>query len=83
MVRGLRIVLSACLAGLALAASAQAAGLKAGVAKVEITPPVGEKMWGYSARKEPAKGVLDPLYARVLVLEVGEKKLSLVVLDFH
>lgn len=81
MLRGLKIMLVAWLAGLALAASAQAAGLKAGVAKVEITPPVGEKMWGYAARKEPAKGVLDPLYARVLVLEAGEKKLGLVVLD--
>ena len=81
MLRGLKIMLVAWLAGLALAASAQAAGLKAGVAKVEITPPLGEKMWGYAARKDPAKGVLDPLYARVLVLEAGEKKLGLVVLD--
>jgi len=81
MLRGLKIMLVALLAGLALAASAQAAGLKAGVAKVEITPPLGEKMWGYAARKDPAKGVLDPLYARVLVLEAGEKKLGLVVLD--
>jgi neutral ceramidase len=81
MLRAMRTALAGCLAGLALTASARAAGLKAGVAKVEITPPVGEKMWGYSARKEPAQGVLDPLYARVLVIEAGEKKLGLVVLD--
>lgn len=81
MPRELRMTLAVGLAGLAVVASAQAAGLKAGVAKVEITPPLGEKMWGYAARKEPAKGVLDPLYARVLVLEAGEKKLGLVVLD--
>jgi neutral ceramidase len=58
-----------------------AASLKAGVAKVDITPPVGIRMWGYSDRKGPATGVLDPLYARVLVLEAGDKRLALVALD--
>lgn len=55
--------------------------LKAGVAKVDITPPAGEKMWGYFDRLTPAQGTLDPLYARVLVLESGEKRLALVDLD--
>ncbi len=58
------------------------ASMKAGVAEVEITPPIGLPMWGYAARKDPARGVLDPLYARVLVLESGLKRLALVVLDF-
>src|SRR5437879_2932026 len=57
------------------------ASLKAGVAKVDITPPVGLRMWGYGNRKGAATGVLDPLYARVLVLEAGEKRLALVALD--
>lgn len=57
------------------------AALKAGVAKVDITPPAGQRMWGYAARKGPAEGVLDPLWARVLVLEAGEKRLALVALD--
>jgi hypothetical protein len=57
------------------------APLKAGVAKVDITPPAGERMWGYFDRLAPNQGTLDPLYARVLVLEVGEKRLALVVLD--
>lgn len=57
------------------------ASLKAGVAKVDITPPVGQPMWGYAARLSPATGTLDPLFARVLVLEVGEKRLALVALD--
>lgn len=61
--------------------SLQAATLKAGVAKADITPPPGEKMWGYFDRLTPATGRLDSLYARVLVLEVGEKRVALVDLD--
>src|SRR5260370_796913 len=55
--------------------------LKADVPKVYITPPVGLRMWVYENRKGPATGVLDPLYARVLVLEGGEKRWALVALD--
>jgi neutral ceramidase len=64
-----------------LAAPAWCATLKAGVAKVEITPPPGIPMWGYSNRKGPATGTLDPLYARVLVLEAGTWRLALVTVD--
>ncbi|MGA2629871.1 MAG: neutral/alkaline non-lysosomal ceramidase N-terminal domain-containing protein [Terriglobia bacterium] len=64
-----------------MASSAPAAGLKAGVVRVDITPPAGQLLWGYAARTTPAQGMLDPLYARVLVLEAGEKRLALVVLD--
>jgi neutral ceramidase len=53
--------------------------LKAGVAKVDITPPIGLPMWGYDLRM--STGTLDPLYARVLVLESGEKSLAIVALD--
>jgi neutral ceramidase len=55
--------------------------LKAGAAKVDITPPPGLPMWGYSARLSASTGTLDPLYARVLVVESGEKRLALVTLD--
>ena len=61
--------------------SAKSAPLKAGVAKVDITPPTGVLMWGYFDRLTPSKATLDPLYARVLVLEVGETRLALVALD--
>jgi neutral ceramidase len=54
---------------------------KAGAAKVDITPAAGLPMWGYSARSSNATGTLDPLYARVLVLESGEMRLALVALD--
>ena len=58
-----------------------AAEMKAGVAKVEITPPLGVQMWGYFDRLKGAEGILDPLYARVLVLETGGKRLAYVDLD--
>jgi neutral ceramidase len=55
--------------------------LKAGVAKVDITPPSGERLWGYADRTGAATGVLDPLWARALVLESEEKRLALVSVD--
>jgi len=79
--RMLKGVCMFCLLVLALPLSLAGAGLKAGVAKVEITPPTGLRMYGFSSRKGGATGVLDPLMARVLVLEAGEKRLALVVLD--
>ena len=54
------------------------AGFKAGVAKVDITPPPGLPMYGYFDRTQLSKGTLDPLYARVLVLEVERKRLAMV-----
>src|SRR5271165_1285345 len=61
------------------------AALRAGVARVDITPPAGEQMWGFEDRHQPATGTLDPLYARVLVLEAGPegapRRLALVTLD--
>jgi len=62
-----------------------AATLRAGVARTDITPPAGEQMWGYEDRHQPATGMLDSLYARVLVLEAGtdntSRRLALVTLD--
>jgi neutral ceramidase len=42
---------------------------------------LGERLWGYAGRAGVATGILDPLWARVLVLEAGEKRLVLVALD--
>ncbi len=55
--------------------------LRAGVADVDITPPPGQMMWGYSNRPQPATGTLDPLMARVLVLESGDSRAAIVTLD--
>jgi hypothetical protein len=72
---------SCLLLALALPAGAVAAGLEAGVATVDITPATGIGMYGFANRKGGATGVLDPLMARVLVLEAGEKRLALVAMD--
>jgi neutral ceramidase len=66
---------------LALAGPAQGGPLKAGVAKVDITPPPGLPLWGFEDRKAPATGARDPLYARVLVLETAGTRIALVALD--
>ena len=69
---------------LASSANARAATLKAAVAKVDITPPAGLAMYGFFDRIKDEKlstGTLDPLYARVLVLEAGQRRLALVTLD--
>ncbi len=59
----------------------QAEELKAGAARVEITPPVGHQLWGLASRVGPSTGVLDPLYARVLVLKSASTSLAVVSLD--
>jgi len=56
-------------------------GLMAGVAKVDITPPVGHQLWGQASRIGPSTGILDALYARVLVLKSTDTSLAIVVLD--
>src|ERR1043166_4957695 len=60
------------------------AALKAAVANADITPPAGLPMYGFLDRIKDnrlSSGTLDPLYARVLVLEVAEQRLALVTLD--
>ncbi len=58
------------------------AELKAGVAKADITPPIGSRMYGYGARgANVSQGVHDPLYAKGLVLDDGSTKLAIVTLD--
>jgi len=57
------------------------AQLRAGATRVEITPKTHELLWGFEDRKDPATGTLDPLYARILVLEAVGKRLALVSVD--
>ncbi len=65
----------------AAAVPAVEAPLLAGVATVDLTPPPGLLMWGYSNRPQPATGKLDPLMGRVLVLACGDVKTAIVTLD--
>ena len=55
--------------------------LRAGVAKIDITPEKPVKMAGYAARTELSDGMHDPLSARVVVFENGGKRLVLVSTD--
>ncbi|RJP22448.1 MAG: hypothetical protein C4527_21780 [Candidatus Omnitrophota bacterium] len=57
-----------------------AAAIYAGLAKVDITPPIGGQTTGYSSAK-PTDGIHDPLYAKALVLQSGEKSLAIVTWD--
>src|SRR5215468_201549 len=69
---------------LASSVNVWAATFKAAVAKVDITPPLGLPMYGFLDRikdNQLSTGTLDPLYARVLVLKVGERRAALVTLD--
>lgn len=67
----------------ALALPLLGADFRAGVARVDITPPLGHVMGGYSARKGNAAGTHDPLYATVLVLEENGASLALVTADLR
>ena len=63
-------------------AAASAGELKAGIARVEITPSTFMPMYGYANRKcGPANGTHDPLFAKVLVLEAGDSRMALVTAD--
>jgi len=65
-----------------LVETSRADDLRAGAAKVDITPPIGFPMWGYGARHDTGStGILDPLQARALVLAVGSEKIAVVSLD--
>lgn len=77
---GLKVFLMVILAGAGVQPMI-AAQLEGGVARVDITPAPGLDMWGFAARKGPATGTLDPLYARVLVLAAGDKRAAIVTLD--
>ena len=55
--------------------------LKVGVATVDITPPLGMPMRGYASRKKLSNGMWDPLYAKAIVFDDGNKLVSFVVLD--
>ncbi len=55
--------------------------LQVATGKIEITPPAGYAMGGYSARKGVGQGVHDPLLAKVLLIKSGETQLGLVTYD--
>src|SRR5580693_4288946 len=60
-----------------------AAEYRAGIARVDITPPVGHEMGGYATRTHGSTGTHDPLYATVLVIESGANSIALITCDLR
>ncbi|NUN98932.1 MAG: neutral/alkaline non-lysosomal ceramidase N-terminal domain-containing protein [Candidatus Omnitrophica bacterium] len=76
--------LSAILLSTLLAAAATAMDLKAGAARVDLTPPLemGATLGGYGERmSKPAVGVHDRVWAKAVVFEGEGKRFALVTLD--
>jgi len=55
--------------------------LKAGIAKVDITPARPVVMGGYGLRIGPSTGVYAPIYVRALVIDDGVQKVALIESD--
>jgi len=55
--------------------------MKVGISSVNITPPIGVPMAGYSARMSSSKGIHDDLYAKAIVFDDGDTKAALVRCD--
>ncbi len=57
-------------------------GLKAGAAKVVMTPENSPPLAGYGARRgRPAKGTHDPIHVRALVLDDSERRVAICSMD--
>ncbi|MCA9009615.1 MAG: neutral/alkaline non-lysosomal ceramidase N-terminal domain-containing protein [Planctomycetaceae bacterium] len=67
---------------LLISSDAEARHFRAGFAKQDITPAKATPMWGYGARHAALSvGIRDPLYAKAVVIDVGDEKLAIVGLD--
>ena len=56
--------------------------MKAGFARLEMTPPLGTPLCGYFHLR-PADGIITPLYINAIALDDGETKAVLVTLDLE
>lgn len=56
-----------------------APAMKAGAAKIDITPDGPIWMSGYAARNKPSEGALMPLWAKALALEDGRGRRAVIV----
>src|ERR1044072_3515887 len=59
---------------------AAASPLRAGLARIDITPPVGWRMSGYFYERL-STGTHDPLQAKAMVLQQGDERAALVFCD--
>jgi hypothetical protein len=74
------IILAALAIGLPVAAAAGADDLSAGIAVVDITPPLGYRMAGYFSERLNT-GTHDPLRAKAIVFRQGGERAALVFCD--
>jgi len=65
-----------------LSEGTMASSVGAGVAVVEITPPVTQKLAGYRAERRAQK-VHDPLFARILLLRTEDVSLAIIASDLY
>src|SRR3954470_4780357 len=68
---------------LAFPATASAAQLQAGAARADITPPTGYYMMGWVRTDAKTIGQHTRLWARVIVLKQGDKKVALIAGDLN
>ena len=66
---------------LTLASHNATAELSAGAAKVDITPQVGVSLDGPISKNGTVKSIHDPLHARALVLDEGDSRIAIVIVD--
>ena len=81
-----RQTVTACLGALCLslpqpASAAPEDVLRAGAARMDVTPTQPVTLAGYASRTNVSRGVHDPLSARAVAFAQGERKLVLVSLD--
>ena len=77
-----REFLMALAAASALPAAARGWTWRAGLATIDITPPLGVWMGGYAARTGPARGIAQPLHARALALaDAAGRRAVMVAID--
>ncbi len=69
------------LSGQAARSYEKTGSLRAGIAKIDITPDIPVMLYGYSSRKTPSEGVHDPISARAVVFENNGNKFVLVSSD--
>ncbi|MDQ6915145.1 MAG: neutral/alkaline non-lysosomal ceramidase N-terminal domain-containing protein [Actinomycetota bacterium] len=83
MRKGTVAMVAGLFATLAVAAPAHAGELRAGISRVDITPPTGYYMMGWVRSDAKPIGVWTRLYARAIVLERDGHKVALVAEDLN
>lgn len=79
-IRRTTVILIATITLAVVAKLGMAGTLQVGVARTDITPPLGAPMAGYY-HERGADGVLDPLFSKAMVVERDDTRIAIVALD--